>query len=176
MQIEFDCPACGRKQYYSTGEPTFRNCFSCGAKVIVPSTAVTQAMAKERQPGIGNFAAESAPDFGTPHQVDSSPFVRSEQIDIKLTAIQAEIDRGQKITAIKLYRELYGVGLKEAKQAVELMELGIDPPANPLPVQNLGTGIEQKPAQQNVGTVIFRRILSWAIMLGALYYFFGDRC
>ena len=36
-------------------------------------------------------------------------------------AIAAYVQRGRKIEAIKLYREYYGVGLKEAKQAVDRM-------------------------------------------------------
>jgi len=35
---------------------------------------------------------------------------------------------GRKIEAIKLYRELAGVGLKEAKEAVEAIEAGRTPP------------------------------------------------
>jgi large subunit ribosomal protein L7/L12 len=37
-------------------------------------------------------------------------------------AIQGELARGNKITAIKLLREATGLGLAEAKQAVEAME------------------------------------------------------
>lgn len=40
-------------------------------------------------------------------------------------AISAEIAGGRKIEAIKLYREATGVGLKEAKDAVEGMEKGL---------------------------------------------------
>lgn len=36
-------------------------------------------------------------------------------------AIQALLQRGRKIEAIKIYREQHGVGLKEARQAVERM-------------------------------------------------------
>jgi ribosomal protein L7/L12 len=46
----------------------------------------------------------------------------------------AELNRqGRKIEAIKIYRELTGVGLAEAKSAVEAMEAGhsVVPPAQP---------------------------------------------
>jgi ribosomal protein L7/L12 len=36
--------------------------------------------------------------------------------------IRAYVQAGQKIHAIKLYRETYGVGLKEAKDAVDALE------------------------------------------------------
>ena len=40
-------------------------------------------------------------------------------------AIRTAMLAGNKILAIKLYRELYGVGLKEAKDAVEALEWNI---------------------------------------------------
>jgi hypothetical protein len=42
--------------------------------------------------------------------------------DEKMAAIKEAIFRGQKITAIKLYREATGLGLAEAKDAVERLE------------------------------------------------------
>jgi ribosomal protein L7/L12 len=41
-----------------------------------------------------------------------------------LTEVREHIRAGKKIQAIKVYRELTGVGLKEAKDAVERMEAG----------------------------------------------------
>ena len=41
----------------------------------------------------------------------------------KLTRIENYLQSGNKIAAIKEYRALYGVGLKDAKEAVERMEL-----------------------------------------------------
>ena len=41
------------------------------------------------------------------------------------------IETRQKIDAIKLYREVHGVGLKDAKEAVERMEKCLDPTATP---------------------------------------------
>jgi ribosomal protein L7/L12 len=38
---------------------------------------------------------------------------------------------GRKIDAIKIYREIHGVGLKEAKEAVERMAKCVDPSATP---------------------------------------------
>ncbi len=42
-----------------------------------------------------------------------------------LAPIAAALYQGQKIEAIKRYRELRGVGLKEAKDAVEVLEAGL---------------------------------------------------
>jgi ribosomal protein L7/L12 len=46
-----------------------------------------------------------------------------------LDDIKAELAAGNKIAAIKLYREATGAGLAEAKQAVELIEAGKPPPS-----------------------------------------------
>ena len=45
--------------------------------------------------------------------------------DIQKGTVQELILRGQKIQAIKLYREISGVGLKEAKEAVDQMEVSL---------------------------------------------------
>ena len=43
----------------------------------------------------------------------------------KLAALRAFIFSGEKIAAIKLYREITGFGLKEAKEAVEALEASL---------------------------------------------------
>jgi DNA-binding beta-propeller fold protein YncE len=43
---------------------------------------------------------------------------------LKLAEIASLVAAGNKIAAIKMYREVYGVGLKEAKEAVEKIERG----------------------------------------------------
>ena len=45
--------------------------------------------------------------------------------DIQKGSVQELILRGQKIQAIKLYREISGLGLKEAKEAVDQMEVSL---------------------------------------------------
>lgn len=47
------------------------------------------------------------------------------QPDHDLTPVAEALFRGQKIEAIKLYRESRRVGLKEAKDAVEELEAGL---------------------------------------------------
>lgn len=47
----------------------------------------------------------------------------------RLQAVQVFIDQGRLIDAIKEYRQLTGVGLKEAKEAVEAMRDGRAPAA-----------------------------------------------
>jgi ribosomal protein L7/L12 len=43
--------------------------------------------------------------------------------------VRALLDDGQKIAAVKLYKDQTGVGLAEAKQAVESMQAGAGPPS-----------------------------------------------
>ena len=52
--------------------------------------------------------------------IDSAEFTPREPPEME--AIREMVLLGRKINAIKLYRELYGVGLKEAKDAVDAME------------------------------------------------------
>jgi ribosomal protein L7/L12 len=52
--------------------------------------------------------------------IDSAEVMPQEPSEMR--AIRKELLAGHKITAIKLYRELYGVGLKEAKDAIDAME------------------------------------------------------
>ena len=52
--------------------------------------------------------------------VDSAEFTPQEPPETG--AIREMVLSGRKINAIKLYRELYGVGLREAKDAVDAME------------------------------------------------------
>jgi hypothetical protein len=49
----------------------------------------------------------------------------SERPEHELTEVAEALYRGQKIEAIKFYRERYNVGLKEAKDAVEELESGL---------------------------------------------------
>jgi ribosomal protein L7/L12 len=46
----------------------------------------------------------------------------------RMDEVRAELAAGRKIMAIKIHREVHGVGLKEAKQAVDAMEAGGSPP------------------------------------------------
>ena len=45
--------------------------------------------------------------------------------------VRSLLDQGQKIAAVKLYKDQTGVSLAEAKEAVEAMQPGADPPPPP---------------------------------------------
>jgi large subunit ribosomal protein L7/L12 len=51
--------------------------------------------------------------------IDPAEFIPAESPETMATPIRAALLAGNKIQAIKLYREYYGVGLKEAKDAID---------------------------------------------------------
>lgn len=62
---------------------------------------------------------------------DPSPGWGDAPTDAVTEQVLAEVAAGKKIQAIKTYREATGVGLKEAKDAVEALEAGTPLPAQP---------------------------------------------
>lgn len=103
MSVPFQCPSCMRKLQFSSGDSAFQNCPYCKGKIIVPSIAVHQEEIEGRKP---------------------TKYALQDQRDLKLAEIQTELRAGRKINAIKIFRETFGTGLKEAKEAVEAMEWG----------------------------------------------------
>ena len=103
MSTTFNCSSCGAPIDYDGGpDPTIR-CQFCNNVVIVPETLRTAAK-EETQP-----AASSAATLGqTPQWHEIARLVRD----------------GQKIEAIKLFRQMTGAGLKESKDAIEKLESG----------------------------------------------------
>lgn len=59
---------------------------------------------------------------------------------------------GNKIEAVKLYRERHGVGLKEAKDAVEALEEGRQPAAPPAPAED-GDVLELLQAKRKIDAI-----------------------
>src|SRR5262245_55920557 len=114
MPQDFNCPNCGAPLDYTGGDDVTLRCPFCNTSVIVPDELRTRA-----QP------AESAPTFDveqfnqlTGKAPSMDPFVGQTQ---KLQEIGQLVRAGQKIEAIKLYRQIFNVGLKEAKDAVEAL-------------------------------------------------------
>ena len=70
---------------------------------------------------------------GRGHPVAAGLAVDSVSLQKLLDDIKAEIAAGNMITAIKLYRDATGVGLAEAKEAVELIAAGKPPPSGAAP-------------------------------------------
>jgi hypothetical protein len=99
MPRPFKCPSCGGPLEYHGGHITLQ-CHYCSSYVIVP---------EELRPSHSHTAHHSVPL----------------QIQLaKLAEIGQLIGGGNLIAAIKIYREAFGVGLREAKDAVESLAAG----------------------------------------------------
>ncbi|MCL4266811.1 MAG: ribosomal protein L7/L12 [Anaerolineae bacterium] len=93
------CPSCNASLDYDGRSETIR-CEFCGTTIIVPENMRAGAYQA------GYMGGESPEKAQAIHQI------------LEL------VHHGQKIEAIKLYRETFGVGLKEAKDIVDGLEMG----------------------------------------------------
>lgn len=118
MTQPFKCPSCGAPLSLENPGATVR-CHFCGNSVIVPESLRPQpdtAHEHSAPPSLDNIIGQAA-SLGELGQL-----VRS----------------GNKIAAIKLYRELFGASLRDAKDAVERLERG-----QPIEVMNASGGAYQ---------------------------------
>lgn len=77
--------------------------------------------AKKKKTGNSGFSNDSFHANSNANSMES-PFSSITSSTTSDSDILVLLQRGQKIEAIKIYRERYNVGLKEAKDAVEAME------------------------------------------------------
>ncbi len=107
MPRNFSCPTCGAPLHYDGDDASVR-CAYCDNTVIVPA---------ELRGGAG----EQPEPEGRPLSFDLSGLLQQAG---QFGEVARLVQAGQKIEAIKRYRELTGVGLKEAKDAVEQLAEG----------------------------------------------------
>lgn len=105
MAESFRCPSCSAPLGFE-GKP-MQKCRFCGCNVIVPSNVIQDANV-----------------FGGAGNLNFSDLSSLTGKALTIGEIQRLIRSGNKIHAIKLFRETFGVGLKEAKDAVDAMERG----------------------------------------------------
>lgn len=130
MTQAFKCPSCGAPLSFENAGAMVR-CPFCENSVIVPEEMRAPA---PREPQAGDF-------FG-------NILGQAE----KFRELGQLVRNGHKIAAIKLYRELFGASLRDAKDAVERLEQG-----KPIEVMNVASGAyenvrldpAQFPAQPN---------------------------
>jgi ribosomal protein L7/L12 len=115
----FRCPSCGASLSYEGGPETSLICQFCGTNVIIPPELQAQAEPPSTMPPL-------VPDATAP----AAPISPE-----GMAAVEQLARDGKKIEAIKVYRQLTGVGLKEAKDAVEAIEVGGTPPPTVTPAQ-----------------------------------------
>jgi len=126
------CPACGAPLNPQPGEATVK-CDYCGNSTILP-----HAM---RASGSQGAFATSGTGFDMKNK-----FGQAERMKEVVELVQ----NGRKIDAIKLFRELTGVGLKEAKDAVEAIQAG-KPFALDMGLRVSGTPSSLSPTVGNLG-------------------------
>ena len=97
MSEVFQCPSCGAPLDYSSGDEASVRCPFCRSTVIVPDEL--------RQ--------------DSPKKIPIPP-----SFTIQIEEIRRLHAGGNKIAAIKVYRQAFGSGLKEAKDAVEELDRG----------------------------------------------------
>lgn len=100
MAQAFQCPNCRASLELRDASAVTVRCQYCSTTVIVP-------------PELRQHTAQ-----------DQYTFAASSPQAARLAEIAELTQRGRKIEAIKLFRETFSVGLKEAKEAVERMERG----------------------------------------------------
>src|SRR5215210_5608063 len=105
MSIPFKCTSCAAPLAYQEGSAPTVRCEFCGSSIIVPE----------------ELRAKPAPSWGS-GLVDGIFKLQQRAANLQEVARLARSNR--KIEAIKLYREIFGVGLEEAKVAVERMAAG----------------------------------------------------
>ncbi len=108
MSLIFQCPSCKRNLQYEGGDSLFQICRHCRGKIIVPSQVVHQ------QEDEHNARRRQNP---------------LQKLNPQLSQIQNELKSGNKINAIKIFRETYGTDLRSAKEAIDTMEYGGNLPA-----------------------------------------------
>jgi hypothetical protein len=96
-----------------------QKCRFCGSNVIVPSGVI-----------------QNSNLFGRAGSADYSDLSALTGKALKIGEIQHLLQGGNKIQAIKVFRETFGVGLKEAKDAVEAIERGESLDLSRMAVQN----------------------------------------
>ena len=109
MSIPFKCTSCGGPLEYQEGGALTVRCPFCGSSIIVP---------EELRP-------RPAPQASSGGFFDG--LLKMQERAANLQEIARLARAGNKIEAIKLYREIFGVGLAEAKLAVERMAAGEQP-------------------------------------------------
>lgn len=105
MPETFKCPACSAPLEFEG--TTMQKCRFCGSNVIVPSDVIRESR---------SFGGAGVIDFGDLSDLTGKA--------LKIAEIRKLIDSGNKIMAIKVYRETFGTGLAESKAAVDAIERG----------------------------------------------------
>lgn len=150
MSIPFKCTSCGGPLEYEAGGALTVRCPFCGSSIIVPEELRPRHAA---QPASGGFF---------------DGLFKLQERAANLQEIARLARNGQKIEAIKLYREIFGVGLGEAKLAVERMAAGEQPGHVSVSMHD----VQAHPAVQQM-THTAKRTASWIVLAVVIIVFAG---
>lgn len=153
----FQCPSCNAPLEYD-GVKSLVGCPYCGNNVIVPETLRPKQQA-------------SAGDDDRERREDRVTYPRRDVLNV-LQTVQHMARHGQKVAAVRLYRDAFGVGLREARDAVDALEMGntISPPPMAAP---FGRVYKQNPQkvlhsyEHSTGGGCIRGIF-WLIMIASI--------
>jgi len=151
MTESFKCPSCSAPLEFE-GKPV-QKCRFCGGSVIVPVGTIQNS---------GAFGGYGNLDFG-----DFSSLTGKA---LKIAEIQKLIRAGNKIGAIKVFRETFGTSLAEAKEKVEAMERGESVDISGMHVQtaNLRPPAIDSAAVKKVGVAVGGSIFVASITVGLI--------
>jgi outer membrane protein assembly factor BamB/DNA-directed RNA polymerase subunit RPC12/RpoP len=151
MTESFKCPSCSAPLEFE-GKPV-QKCRFCGSSVIVPVGTIQDS---------GAFGGQGNVDFG-----DFSSLTGKA---LKIAEIQKLLRAGNKIGAIKVFRETFGTSLAEAKEKVEAMERGESVDISGMRVQsaNLRPPAIDGAAVRKVGVAVGGSIFIVAITVGLI--------
>jgi ribosomal protein L7/L12 len=111
MSQTFQCPNCGAPLDYDGGFDPVIPCPYCKSTVVVPAELHTG------HPESSIFTIPAGANLAMDNLLQPEQMAR-------LREIGQLVRQGQKIEAIKLYREVFGTGLKEAKDAIDQLAAG----------------------------------------------------
>src|SRR3972149_5281029 len=132
MVKTFNCSTCGGPLEYSRGTETTIRCSYCHNTVIVP----------DELRGILRWGAPISTDVPPTSNIPVLPSIDPMQVEKE---IRDQLAAGQKINAIKIYRQATGIGLKQAKEAVEAIEAGAPIDASSFtPTENMSNTAEDE--------------------------------
>ena len=136
-----NCPSCGASLEYDGRSETIR-CSYCDSTIIVPDSLKSSNV---RQGVMG----DEVPEIGA-----------------SIHDILILVQNGRKIEAVKLYRETFGVGLKEAKEAVDHLDHG-----EPTVIHISATDVGKATAASSGCSCLFPIVLLTMVAIGALVFF-----
>jgi sugar lactone lactonase YvrE len=155
MPETFKCPACSAPLDYEGN--MMQKCKFCGSNVIVPAGVM-----------------RSSPAFGGVGSLDFGDLSALTGKALKLAEIRGLISQGNKIEAIKVFRETFGTGLREAKDAVDAMERGESVDISGMRVQparsNFGSPAVSSRVVKTFGLAVGGWILAGLVFSGVVFF------